>query len=887
MFFDQLGREGIDRRQFVGLGALAAGSIGLSGLLSSCSAPAGNTVKKTEEAGQVAEGKWVTAGCGYDCGHRCLNKAYVVDGVVVRQKTDDTHEDTPDYPQQRACARGRGHRNMVYAADKLKYPLKRKHYEVGGGDRSLRGTDEWERISWDEALGYVATELKNAKENYGNESILFPHFVNIFAIEISNVLNAFGGYIMCSGAASQGSHKNSMVLGSTYWQVPINDRFDYANSETFIMLGVNPAWSSLGNPASYYLRAKQAGARFISIDPFYNDTAAAMGAEWIPIRLGTDMAFLLGVAHTLIAEDDPESNPLIDWDFLKRCTVGFDETMMPEGADPERNFKNYVLGGVDGIPKTPEWASEICGVAPERIRAFASDIAKDKKVTLICGWSTGRIAESDALPQILLAVGSMTGHMGKAGHSWGATCHRVNINGGPFLYSIGSNGFAQFTSGLTLGGSTIGAGGANAFEIPIKMTITNGDVANAILDGKGVIVREDGKGTPRDLDIHVIANFCGNPVDTHECGLDRMVEAFRKVDFVFSTAQYTSSTALFSDIILPLSVFWERTGDISVLGTRDALIASSQVIEPMYEVKSSYEVALALGKALGVDTDELFPFDEKQAYFNILARTTVVDADGETSVPLATITGEDIEKWGVEGEAQEGRLPLDELLEKGVFQHELKPGDNYSFIAFEDFVSDPEKNPRSTPSGKFEIYSQAYADFINAFGYSVIDPLPLYKSGPERYEESFDDWENKVKGEYPYQIYSIHYPGHAHTNFSNSVWLQEAFGSPLYLSTLDAAEHGISDTDTVLVESKWGKILRRATVTSRIMPGTIAMVHGSWKDINKNGIDEGGNDNSLCGTPTTGGDVEGYNSLLVKISKWSGAPLVPDFEKPRRVFLDA
>ena len=54
----------------------------------------------------------------------------------------------------------------------LKYPMKRKHWEPGGGKKELRGKDEWVRISWDEALDLVAEELKRVKTKYGNESIL-------------------------------------------------------------------------------------------------------------------------------------------------------------------------------------------------------------------------------------------------------------------------------------------------------------------------------------------------------------------------------------------------------------------------------------------------------------------------------------------------------------------------------------------------------------------------------------------------------------------------------------------------------------------------------------------------------------------------------------------
>lgn len=149
----------ISRRNF--LKATAASTAGLA--LAGCGGAL--TMVSSGQTDSLEEGKWVTHFCGGGCGGVCLNRSYVVDGIVVRQKTDDLHTDSPDYPQQRGCLKGRLRRLQVFGADRLKYPMKRKHWEPGtGGDRSLRGRDEWVRISWDEALDLVATEIKRIKE---------------------------------------------------------------------------------------------------------------------------------------------------------------------------------------------------------------------------------------------------------------------------------------------------------------------------------------------------------------------------------------------------------------------------------------------------------------------------------------------------------------------------------------------------------------------------------------------------------------------------------------------------------------------------------------------------------------------------------------------------
>ena len=73
-------------------------------------------------------GKWISAACWHNCGGRCMNKVMIKDGMVIRQKTDDTHEDSFDYPQQRGCVRGKAQQQQCFGADRIKYPMKRKNW---------------------------------------------------------------------------------------------------------------------------------------------------------------------------------------------------------------------------------------------------------------------------------------------------------------------------------------------------------------------------------------------------------------------------------------------------------------------------------------------------------------------------------------------------------------------------------------------------------------------------------------------------------------------------------------------------------------------------------------------------------------------------------------
>lgn len=237
------------------------------------------------------------------------------------------------------------------------------------------------------------------------------------------------------------------------------------------------------------------------------------------------------------------------------------------------------------------------------------------------------------------------------------------------------------------------------------------------------------------------------------------------------------------------------------------------------------------------------------------------------------------------GAPQEGFISLDEILESGIYKVERKLNDVYTYYGYQDFIADPEANPRATPSGKFEIYSQTKADATNAAGYTkdyVWKPYPTYKVPVNGYEASFADFENGVKGEYPYQIFNPHYLRRSHTQFDNLPFLRQAFSNPVFISAADAAEKGVETGDIVRIYNDRASSLRPASVTERLMPGVIALPHGPWVDMDKGGVDHAGAENLFTAAVTTGMGVAGYNTNLVNFEKYDGE-LEADYLLPQRI----
>lgn len=805
--------------------------------------------------------------CRLDCSATCINYALVVDGQVVRVKTDDRFEDTEEMPQQRGCVRGQARIKTVYGADRLKYPMKRKNWEPGGGKKELRGRDEWVRISWDEALDIVASEIQRIIDKYGVGSIYRA------GMYTNPVLASVGG----SYASAGGNSLDGWVyparcmtgfpnLNSYYGDYLYNDRLSWVKSKLIVLWGNNPSWSCHGYPNKILVDAKRNGAKIIGINPFCNDTISSIGDQWIPIRPGTDTAMLLACAYVMITND------LQDQDFLDRCTIGFDADHMPEGADPKDNFKDYVLGTYDGVPKTPEWAYNICGVDPQVITDFAKEIATTKPAALITCSAATRIFRGEQFAQAFFTVGWMTGNVGKDGAMVSDNSQKLFGNGGLPLMTPGANGKPVVLDPISeVFNYYNGVAPENGlWGIPIQGRW------DAVLNGEYM----DGKWGMKKVDIQMIWDIGrGNKLQT-DPGLPKGIEAFRKVEFVVSADCWFTLTAQYADVVLPEVMQWEYPDNFSPTSNRETLTYCSKVIEPLFETKDDCFINVELAKRLGIDPAAI-ELSEEEVFCNQLAGAGIMKEDGTDYETMFTITKEDWAELGQpDREPQTGRVEWQQFKKDGIYQLPRQEGDNYGYIALEDFVRDPEANPVATESGKLEIYCQSLSYAVDCFGSYHVDPIAKYVAPEEGYETTFSDFEKRVPGKYPLLMNSPHYPHHNAAQFASNVWLREAWSAPIYMNPLDAEARGLKSEDVVRCYNDRGAVLRQVKLTPRVMPGNVLLPDGQWSEIDpETGIDVGGNPNMLTSTAYNGADVQPWNSINVEIEKWDG-DYTPDHVRP-------
>ena len=389
----------LSRRQFL-LTGTAAGALGMI-------APSILTSRAAHAA--VADGQVITA-CHWG----------VMDATVKGGRWTAVAPWSGDkYPSKQI----QGVMDSVYSPSRIKYPMVRRAFlEQGpGADVASRGSGDFVRVTWDQALDLVVKELKRVEEKYGPAGTFAGSYGWKSSGKLHNcqsllrrMMNLKGNFVNSTGDYSTGASQIVMphVMGTlevyeqqTSWEV-VNKE-----TETLVFWGADPiktnqiGWTVPDHNCYGLMEGyKKTGKKVICIDPIKTATADYFGAEWVPIRPQTDVPLMLGMAHTLYAEK------LHDEEFLSEYTVGFDK------------FLPYLTGEKDGTAKTAEWAAKICGVPAAQIKDLARLFAKSRTM-LASGWSVQRQHHGEQAHWMLVTLASMLGQIGLPGGGFGLSYH--------------------------------------------------------------------------------------------------------------------------------------------------------------------------------------------------------------------------------------------------------------------------------------------------------------------------------------------------------------------------------------------------------------------------------------------------------------------------------
>lgn len=293
----------ITRRGFVKASALAAGAAALGGVAATSNLVASNKAYAADEV------KLVHTSCRA-CISNCGVIAHVQNGRVIKLEGDPADP----MSEGRLCPKGLSGIQALYHPNRNKYPMKR----VGE-----RGGNEWERISWDEAISTIADALMEMKEKTGLEGLLTstggggnpqffspPRFRNFWG----------AGNVFEPGCAQCYLPRNftmPLINGVVDTSIADSNCLELYNPtvsiDTYVMWGTGPAQNAPASAGRAVVELREAGAKTVVIDPRFTPDAARADV-WLPIRPGTDVAMMLGWIRYII------ENKLYDEEFCTKWT---------------------------------------------------------------------------------------------------------------------------------------------------------------------------------------------------------------------------------------------------------------------------------------------------------------------------------------------------------------------------------------------------------------------------------------------------------------------------------------------------------------------------------------------------------------------------------------
>ena len=823
----------ISRRYFLkGLAASASAAlIGQSLLVRSAHAA-------TQSASVSAEGAWRTAGS-----HWGAMQALVKGGVVEEIKPFARDQ----YPTDML----NGIKGLIYNPSRIRYPMarldwlkKREH-----SDRTQRGDNRFVRLTWDEALDLFYEELERVQTSYGPSGLYAGATgwrqtgqFHSCGSHMQRGVNLHGNFVDKVGDYSTGAGQVILpyVMGSTeVYDQGTSWPLILEHSDT-IVLWANDLYKNLQvgwnceTHGSYEYLAKlkehiAAGKiKVISVDPVQSKTQQYLGCEQQYINPQSDVAFMLALAHTLYTEN------LHDEGFLNTYTLGFEP------------FIEYVLGkGEDKIEKTPEWATPICGVTPERTREFARLLASGR-TQLIFGWAIQRQQHGEQPYWAGAVLAAMLGQIGLPGGGISYAHHYSGIGIPPTGASVPGGFPRNLEPGKLPEHPSTDFKGASPI-IPVARWI------DCILEPGGKLQYNGGEVTYPDIKMCIFSGC--NPWHHHQ-DHNRMKRAFYELETVVTIDYSWNATCRFSDLVLPACTQFERN-DIDVYGgySKTGILAMHKLVDPLFHSRTDFDIFTDLCRRYGRHKEYTQNKDEFQ-WLRELYNDCRKANEGSYPMP-------DFDKFWADG-----------------YVHF---GEGKNWVRHASFREDPEVNAVGTPSGFIEISSRK----IGSYGYDDCQQHPMWLEKTERSHGG------PGSDQYPLWLQSVHPDKRLHSQMCESDEYRATYAvqgrEPVYLSPADAKQRGINDGDLVRVFNDRGQLLAGAVVSDLFPVGVIRIQEGAWygpTDASIGALDTYGDPNTLTldvGTSRLA-QAPSANTCLVEIEVFTGTvPPVTSFGGPTLV----
>lgn len=775
----------------------------------------------------------------------CLIKCGVKDGKIVSIEPDDSvnpgvaREDDDEQAvqtgmlQARACPMGHAWRQELYSENRLLYPMKRV------GEKGS-GKGHFERISWDEALDTIASKMKQmAEESPDTPWLYYCYYVAFessdfpFASYMPGTITGWGDHSTSGGAAAEDFHLGvrltDCLIKGTSDAYPGFEAPDLLNSKLVVLWGFDPMVSWFGHVPYYMKLAQERGCKFILIDPVYNVSAECLGAQWIPIRPGTDTAFGLAVAHVLYTED------LYDHEYVETWVE-------PEGFE---EWRKYIVGEVDGVEHTPEWAEPITGIPAETIREFARYYASMKPVHMQQMYGVSKRNLGDYAAAVAMLLQAMTGNLSIPGGCEGGGASLVTQ---PRIFP------------------PVPDTGQIKGDVVNPITNNNNKVTEIMhcqkLYAAGEITADEFRrriGCPADSPLpHLRMAIIPNNYINNQHNVSKRMAGFADMEFSWGWQYYHDQPSIeFLDIVLPSPIIQFESTDMHFFGInrywgapsgmQNYFLFAGKGVNPPGEIRSKDWVWMELARRLGF-ADKYCP--------KMLDVTDWRDWDEQV---IERIYKPAYEEWAKDENGLLGYYGIEapsweEFQKMPIVRVPGEPGE--WFYPFKNTV-EWGRSPFKTPSGKIE-FESSYVKNNDLTKTRYGGQMDAYPRWQPTYQDlpANDSYYHPWTKNYPLSMVTPVSTYRQHSANDQNPWLKgDCYEHMVRMSPADAADRGIKTGDRVLVYNQYGEVEITAYVSSKLLPGTVSIGHGEWSkfdNVRKSklmpyGIDTAGNCNLLIG----------------------------------------
>lgn len=723
-----------------------------------------------------------------DCG--CLLNVHVRDGQVVRTSA----RDLPDPSYNRICSKGLTQPARMYSANRLQYPMRR----VGE-----RGEGKFERISWDEAIEEITSKWQGYIDEFGPESIAVWH--------------GSGNYAICGGTPDYCgfNFRFENALGCT--SIPLNVDFavgystgkalggagnaptDYHNAKTFICWGGNPAVSQI-QIMHFILEAKDAGTRYVVIDPSYNMNSSKADLH-VPLKSATDGALAMGVMNVLfekgwIDEDylrDHTNAPFLvkeDGMMLKMSDVGVaPTTAVDEATGAEVEVDPYGVWDETAkavVPYTEATAAALAGV--DEAQGIKVRTVLDVLQGNVAEWTREKVEETCGVPAETVE------ELARIYHEDGPV-YTYNSFGLNHYYNGHQNMWAVFAVPMLTG--NIGYEGAGvrmfmgvpgaAFNMAAMTPEVNGQPAPGLhtiitVHKLGEILKT-GQYNGNPLPIKSIYITCSNVLTTMT-NHDHISQCARDVEFLVVTDMCMTETAKYADILLPACHWFEQEDVFQFAATNPYCLYQEKAADPLYESKSDFEIWQLLGEKLGLGDCLTMTREE---YIR-----EVLDTDA----------------------ARELGLTYENLKEQKAISTLIDP------VGMRDGM-------HGTHTGRGMLY-----DDVVVAQYDDGQEIPVAEELTIKWQPALEVTEgSEARAKHPFQMMSERMRTRTHSQWWDVGYLDELYPEPqVRINPADAADLGIVEGDIVRLYNDRGSVTMKSTISSNYAPGTVGVLRSHNAD---------------------------------------------------------